>query len=197
MFKLTGKIISSIFTIGLVILLIGFIVVKKFTDPESDNKSKSRNDSSGEFMTVLRVVDGDTFEMENKDRVRLLGIDTPEKYESKKLDKDVESSGMDKKTVKKLGKLASDYVRGFVEGRKVRLERDPVNDDKDRYGRLLRYVYLEDGTCVNAKIIKDGYAQVYEKFPISKMDEFRKFQREARENNRGLWGPVDGLQQFK
>lgn len=194
MFKLTGKIISTFFTLGLIVLLIGFIIVRKFTDPETD---KGQDTKSGNYVTVIRVVDGDTFELETKERVRLLGIDTPEKYESKKLEKDVQSSGMDKKTVKKLGQMASDYVKGFVEGKKVRLERDPTNDDKDRYGRLLRYVYLEDGTCVNAKIIKDGYAQVYESFPITKMDEFRKLQREARENNRGLWGPVEGLQQFK
>lgn len=194
MFKLTGKLISSLFTLGLVILLIAFFLVKKFTD--TDNVT-GKNEKSGNYVTVIRVVDGDTFELETKERVRLLGIDTPEKYESKKLDRDANSSGMDKKTVKKLGQMASDYVKGFVEGKKVRLERDPTNDDKDRYGRLLRYVYLEDGTCVNAKIIQDGYAQVYESFPITKMEEFRKLQREARENNRGLWGPVEGLKQFK
>ncbi|MFZ4589923.1 MAG: thermonuclease family protein [Ignavibacteria bacterium] len=194
MFKLTGKIISSIFTLGLIILLIGFFVVQKFTDSDKDS---DKNEKSGNYITVIRVVDGDTFELENKERVRLLGIDTPEKYESKKLEKDATTSGMDKKTVKKLGQMASDYVKKFVEGKRVRLERDPTNEDKDRYGRLLRYVYLEDGTCVNAKIIQDGYAQVYESFPITKMDEFRKLQREARENNRGLWGPVDGLKQFK
>ena len=192
MFKLTGKIISSLFTFALIILLVGFFIYKRFNDEITITDA-----GSDKYVTVIRVVDGDTFELENKEKVRLLGIDTPEKYESKKLEKDAESSGMDKKTVKKLGQLASDYVKRFVEGKRVRLERDPVNEDKDRYGRLLRYVYLEDGTCVNAKIIKDGYAQVYEKFPISKMDEFRKLQREARENNRGLWGPVEGLQQFK
>ncbi len=193
MFKLTGKLIKTVFTFLLILLVVGFFLVKKFTEPDSsagDNKS-------GEYYTVVRVVDGDTFELEDKIKVRLLGIDTPEKYESKKLDKDAEVSGQDKKTIKKLGKLASDYVRGFAEGKRVRLERDPKNDDKDKYGRLLRYVYLEDGTCVNAKIIKDGYAQVYEKFEITKLDEFRKLQKEARENNRGLWGPVDGLDQLK
>jgi len=192
MFKLTGKIISSLFTFALIILLVAFFIYKKFND-----ETVSPKGNTGDYATVIRVVDGDTFELDTKERVRLLGIDTPEKYESKKLDRDVETSGMDKKTIKKLGQLASDYVKGFVEGKKVRLERDPTNDDKDRYGRLLRYVYLEDETCVNAKIVQDGYAQVYEQFPITKMDEFRKLQREARENNRGLWGPVEGLKQFK
>jgi micrococcal nuclease len=192
MFKLTGKIISSLFTFALIILLIAFFIYKKYNDETVSPKGRA-----GDYATVIRVVDGDTFELDTKEKVRLLGIDTPEKYESKKLEKDAGASGMDKKTIKKLGQLASEYAKGLVEGKKVRLERDPTNDDKDRYGRLLRYVYLEDETCVNAKIIEDGYAQVYEQFPITKMDEFRKLQREARENNRGLWGPVEGLKQFK
>jgi micrococcal nuclease len=192
MFKITGKIISTLFTFALIILLVTFFIYKRFKDETVSPKGKA-----GDYATVIRVVDGDTFELDTKERVRLLGIDTPEKYESKKLDRDVETSGMDKNTIKKLGQLASDYVKGFVEGKRVRLERDPTNDDKDRYGRLLRYVYLEDGTCVNAKIVEDGYAQVYEQFPVTKMDEFRKLQRDARENNRGLWGPVEGLKQFK
>jgi endonuclease YncB( thermonuclease family) len=62
---------------------------------------------------------------------------------------------------------------------------------------LLRYVYFEDGTFVNGKIVQDGYAQVYENFLVSKLEELRKYQQEARENKRGLWGDVEGLKQFK
>lgn len=192
MFKLTGKILSTITTL---IVIIG-AVIYFYINRESSTETK-QVENSKEVLVVKRVVDGDTFELSNGEKVRLLGIDTPEKYESKKLDKDVEATGKDKKTIKKLGKLASDYVKNFVEGKKVRLEREPNYEDKDRYGRLLRWVYLEDGTFVNGKIIKDGYAQVYEKFPVSKLDELRKYQKEARENNRGLWGPVEGLEQFK
>lgn len=193
MFKLTGKLIS---TLASLIILIGAVVYYYINDknPVTDKKV---TDSAKEYSVVKRVVDGDTFLLENGDRVRLLGIDTPEKYESKKLDRDVESTKQDKKTIKKLGQLASEYVKKFVEGKKVYLEKEPNYDDKDRYGRLLRWIYLEDGTFVNGKIVKDGYAQVYEKFPVSKLDELRKYQKEARENNRGLWGPVDGLEQFK
>jgi micrococcal nuclease len=190
-FKLTKGIIKTVFTLGLFLIILAYFAYNKLTD-ENNVKREKKTD----LLFVKRVVDGDTFELSDGQKVRLLGIDTPEKYESNKLDKDAELSKQDKATVKKLGKLASDYVKGFVEGKNVRLERDPVNDDRDRYGRLLRYVYLEDGTCVNAKIITEGYAQVYDKFPISKLDEFRKLQREARENRRGLWGDVEGLKQF-
>jgi micrococcal nuclease len=191
MFKLTGKILSTLTSL---IILLGGVIYYYFN--QSSNLYTS-GDISREYVIVKRVVDGDTFLLSNGDRVRLLGIDTPEKYESKKLDKDVETTHQDKKTIKKLGQLASDYVKNFVEGKRVYLEREPNYEDKDRYGRLLRWIYLEDGTFVNGKIVKDGYAQVYEKFPVSKLEELRKYQKEAREKNRGLWGPVDGLEQFK
>ena len=192
MFKLTGKILSTITSL---IILLGAVIYFYINNSSSTDTKKV--DNTREILIVKRVVDGDTFELSNGEKVRLLGIDTPEKFESKKLDKDVEVTKQDKKTIKKLGKLASDYVKNFVEGKKVILEREPNYDDKDRYGRLLRWIYLEDGTFVNGKIVRDGYAQVYEKFPVSKLDELRKYQKEARENNRGLWGPVEGLEQFK
>ncbi len=57
-------------------------------------------------------------------------------------------------------------------------------------------MYLEDGTLINAKILKDGYAYVYDKFPFTEQSEFREYFREARENNRGLWGNIENLEQF-
>ena len=192
MFKLTGKIISTFITLGFIVLISGYFIYRSFTD----NGNSGNEKSSDKYFTVVKVVDGDTFELSDKSKVRLLGIDTPEVYDSDKLERDAETSGQDIKTIEKLGKIASDYVRGIAEGKRVRLERDTKNDDKDKYGRLLRYVYLEDGTCINAKILKDGYAQVYDRYEITKIDEFRKLQKEARENKRGLWGPVEGLEQL-
>ena len=195
MIKLPFKILSGIFSI---IIIFGGLLYLYFS-PEKNQTltSLQKENENREAAFVKRVVDGDTFLLSNGERVRLLGIDTPEKFESKKLDKDAEISGMDKKIIQKLGQLASDYVKNFVEGKKVYLEREPNYEDKDKYNRLLRWIYLEDGTFVNGKIVRDGYAQVYEKFPVSKLEELRKYQREARENNRGLWGNVEGLQQFK
>lgn len=195
MLKLPFKILSGIFS---VIILAGGLVYLYFSPSNDFNKGSvvSENENR-EPALVKRVVDGDTFLLSNGERVRLLGIDTPEKFESNKLDKDAEISGQDKKTIQKLGQLASDYVKNLVEGKKVYLEREPNYEDKDRYNRLLRWIYLEDGTFLNGKIVKDGYAQVYEKFPVSKLEELRKYQKEARENNRGLWGNIKGLQQFK
>lgn len=137
--------------------------------------------------TVIRVVDGDTFILNNKERVRLIGVDTPEKYVSNKLYRDIERTKKDRETLQTLGKQASEFVRKLVEGKKVTLQKDKYSSDRDKYNRLLRYVYLEDGTCINAKIIESGYANAYTQFKFEKEDEFRRLEKEARENNRGLW----------
>jgi micrococcal nuclease len=149
-----------------------------------------------ETFLVKRVIDGDTFELESKERVRMLGIDTPEKYESSKLERDGERSGQDKKTLQKLGEMASQYTKKLIEGKRVQLVPEPNYEDKDVYGRLLRYVYLEDGTFINKKIVEDGYAYAFRKYKISLLDEFIKAENEARVNKRGLWGEIGGLKQF-
>ena len=178
MLKLPFKILSGIFSI----IIIGGGLLYLYLSPGKINNlsPEQKENEHREEALVKRVVDGDTFLLSNGERVRLLGIDSPEKFESKKLDNDAEISGQDKKTIQKLGQLASDYVKNFVEGKKVYLEREPNYEDKDRYGRLLRWVYLEDGTFINGKIVKDGYGQVYEQYPVSKTDELRKYQKEAR-----------------
>ena len=178
---------------GLITIIILGIIFFLFVYPKLQESSQ---ETHKETFIVRKVIDGDTYLLSNNEKVRLLGIDTPEKYESNKLDRDAEISGMTKKTIKKLGELATQYSKKLVEGKTVYLEKEPNYSDRDKYGRLLRYVYLEDGTFVNAQILKEGYATVYDKYQISKLDEFRKLYREARENRRGLWGDIEGLEQF-
>jgi micrococcal nuclease len=129
---------------------------------------------SQDFYKVKRVIDGDTFELTNGDKVRLIGIDTPETVHPQK-------------PVQYFGKEASAFTKKQIEGKKVRLEYDVQKSDK--YGRLLAYVYLENGTFLNAELVKQGYANVSTYPPNVKFAEhFTNLQKEARENNRGLWG---------
>ena len=121
---------------------------------------------------VVKVLDGDTMILSNGEKVRLIGVDTPEVAHPLK-------------SVQYFGKEASSFTKKMVEGKKVRLEFDWQR--RDRYNRLLAYVYLEDGTFVNAEIIKQGYGFAYTRFPFNYLEEFRRYQREAREKNRGLW----------
>jgi len=135
---------------------------------------------------VKRVVDGDTLVLESGERVRLIGVDTPELHESSKLTRDARRSGQDQKTIQALGRRAYEFTRNLVEGKRVSLEFDVEKYDK--YDRLLAYVYLKDGTFVNAEIVKQGFANLMTIPPnVKYADFFLKLYQEARENNRGLW----------
>lgn len=121
---------------------------------------------------VKRVVDGDTIELVDGRRVRYIGVDTPE-------------MGSTQKTIACFAKEAMRANSALVEGKEVRLEKDISETDK--FGRLLRYVYVGD-VFVNEKLAREGYAQAAT-FPpdVKYKDLFLVAQREAREQNRGLW----------
>ncbi len=106
-------------------------------------------------------------------KVRYIGVDTPETHHPMR-------------GVEPYGKEASEANKKLVGGKTVRLEFDV--EQLDRYGRTLAYVYLEDGTVVNAWLVKHGFAQVMTIPPnVRYQDLFLKLQREAREAERGLW----------
>lgn len=126
---------------------------------------------------VSRVVDGDTIELENGQRVRYIGIDTPETVDPRK-------------PVQCFGKEASNKNKELVEGKTVRLEKDVSETDK--YGRLLRYVYVED-TFVNDFLIRQGFAHT-STFPpdVKYQNQFLKSESQARIDNSGLWASCSG-----
>lgn len=127
-----------------------------------------------EFHSVSKVVDGDTFYLDNGEKIRLIGVDAPE------------SRRTGKKEIGYFGKEAKEYVTNLLKGKKVELKFDVGR--YDQYHRTLAYVYLEDGTFLNAELVKQGYAMVMTVPPNVKFaDKFVRLQQEARENNRGLW----------
>lgn len=136
---------------------------------------------------VVHVYDGDTIKLVNGEKVRLIGIDTPESSQNKKLFRDAERSGEDINKILAMGRKAAAHTRGLLDGRRVRLEFDI--ERRDKYGRLLAYVYrLDDGIFINQEIISNGYAYPMTIPPnIRHADEFRKLFREAQEARRGLW----------
>lgn len=130
--------------------------------------------STTTLFVVARVIDGDTFELETGEKVRYIGIDTPETVDP---DKPVQCYGHE----------ASAFDKQLIEGKKVRLVADTT--DKDKYGRLLRYVYLEDGTFVNLQIIQEGYARVLTIPPnLAFHTLFIQAARAAEAAKKGLWG---------
>ncbi|MCS5488864.1 thermonuclease family protein [Algoriphagus limi] len=138
----------------------------------------STEDNVIEFFEVTKVVDGDTFWIDDGtkkgQKIRLIGVNTPETRHPQK-------------PVEYYGREASNYVNSRLKGKKVRLEYDV--DRIDRYGRTLAYVFLEDGLFLNADLLKNGYAQVMTVPPNVKYSEmFLKLERKARGNKMGLWG---------
>ncbi|MEI7751362.1 MAG: thermonuclease family protein [Candidatus Omnitrophota bacterium] len=132
-------------------------------------------------LTVTRVVDGDTLQLSNGEKVCLIGADAPESSNSFKLWRDAKKTGQDTKEIIAKGEEAAEFTRKLVEGKQVKLEYD--SQKKDKYGRILAYVYVflysgcesnkldrqiyevaefNEGTYffLNASIIKAGYAQV-------------------------------------
>jgi len=138
------------------------------------------------YFYVKRVIDGDTLKLSNDQRVRLIGVDTPELHYSNKLLRDAKRTQRDIKTIQALGRRSSIFTKDLCLGKKIRLEFDV--EKRDKYGRVLAYVYLEDGTFINAKILKEGYGQVMTIPPnVKYADYFLKLQKEAKANNKGLW----------
>ena len=148
--------------------------------PASTDANNVDNEAvDGELYEVTRVVDGDTIEIDyygEKEKVRLIGIDTPESVHP----------DADKNT--DYGKVASEFTKEKLEGQLVSLEFDV--EERDKYGRLLAYVYL-DGEMFNSVLLEEGHAVVYT-FPpnVKYADLFLAKQQEAREAGLGLWADV-------
>lgn len=138
---------------------------------------------------VVRFSDGDTISVDmngKTETIRFIGVDTPETHDPRK-------------AVQCYGPAASAYTKNTLTaaGSKVRLAGDSLSSNRDRYDRLLRYVYLPDGTLLNEKLIRDGYAFFYPYFPFTKSKDFEAAQKAAQNENKGLWGncspkPTDG-----
>ena len=170
---------------------------------------------------VTRVVDGDTIVVDGNVKVRLIGVDTPEHHPSNKLRNDSFRSGKDVKTIIALGKKSTQFTKRLIDGKRVRLEYGW--ERKDKYGRTLAYVYLPvicpeeiagyssfklvhgfDGLhfqphdaeiFINKVIIQEGYGHAYTRFPFKYMEEFRGYEKNAREQQVGLWADnsLEGL----
>jgi micrococcal nuclease len=128
---------------------------------------------------VTRVVDGDTLVVTmssgERERVRLIGIDTPE-------------LARDGRPAQPFAREAADCARRLVADSRVTLEPDPFCADRDDYGRLLRYVWLPDGRLVNEEMIASGCGRAFTRFRFSRIESFRRSEERARASGHGLWG---------
>ncbi|HEX9804879.1 MAG TPA: thermonuclease family protein [Candidatus Dojkabacteria bacterium] len=190
--KKAGGLLSGILPIGIITLV--FLVI--FTLSENKTSTEENQDAgevlseinAGEYYEVLKVVDGDTIQV-NIDgsvaRIRLIGIDSPE--------------SVDPRTpVECFGNEASDYLKSILEDNSVRLLPDPTQGDEDQYGRLLRYVYIknsdkpEEDTNIAELILQNGYAFEFTyDTPYQFQQKFQELEEEAMTNKRGLWNDAN------
>ena len=116
---------------------------------------------------VTRVIDGDTFEIEGEERVRMIGINAPEMREQ-------------------YGLLSKNYLTKLIENKYVILEKGKITNDRGFYNRLLRYVYV-DGVDINLKMVRDGYARAYLKYDFYLKESYSNAEEFSRNEELGIW----------
>lgn len=172
---MSKRTIYSLIIVVVVILstIFSFFNQDKATKNKTPLASQSANTNNDQLYLVTKVVDGDTIEIDGKYKLRYIGIDTPETVDPRR-------------RVGCFGKEASNKNKELVLGKKVRLEKDVSETDK--YGRLLRYVYVGD-LFVNKYLVEEGYAKASSYPPDIKYQEiFTLAQKTAQSANKGLWG---------
>ena len=195
--------IILLFWIG--ILALSWIQFKKQPAPQPSEQltttsAVSQSTSSYNNVRVVKVIDGDTFEIETGEHVRLIGVDTPESRNNQKARRDSARTHKDIQTIIQMGLKAKEILRGLIENKQVSLEFDV--GQKDKYGRLLAYVYMDaaegnvsshavvlgDRVFINATLVKLGYASPMTIPPnVKYAREFKSLFEEARVEKNGLW----------
>lgn len=138
----------------------------------------STSDVAKTLYKITKIVDGDTVKIEMNGKVetvRLIGVDTPEVVDPRK-------------PVQCFGREASAKTKEWLLNRVVKVESDSTQDTRDKYGRLLLYIYRDDGLFINRELIAQGYAHEYTyDIPYKYQKEFKEAEMSARENQQGLW----------
>lgn len=179
------------------ILIVGgaFMVGTKWAAPETSAASAAasqeveaetsstieaaREEAEERLFDVVKVIDGDTITIKidgKNETVRLIGIDTPETSDPR--------TG-----VQCFGKEATAKLKSVI-GKRVSIEKDVGEGERDKYGRLLAYIYNEEGTLLNKYLVAQGYAYEYTyDDPYKYQKEFKAAEVDAKTHKRGLWAP--------
>lgn len=170
-----GKIITSILSL-IFILALSFILKKYDLQPKPATLAVQdvivKTNVATNAAVVTRVIDGDTIEIASGEKIRLIGIDTPETVDPRR-------------GVQCFGKAASEYTKSLVLNKQVQLVKDI--SETDRYGRLLRYIYVDD-EFINEKLVREGYAKASSYPPDIKFQSIlQDAQTSAQNDNKGLW----------
>ena len=143
-------------------------------DAIKTDSAKIAQTQNKKLYQILEVVDGDTVKISEIGTLRLIGIDTPETKDPRKV-------------VQCFGKEASENAKKLLSGQKVWLEFDESKSKTDKYRRTLAYIFREDGYFYNLEAVKNGFAHSYREYPHPKLDEFNLAEKQAREGKIGFW----------
>jgi endonuclease YncB( thermonuclease family) len=159
-----------------VFLLVLLIVVISQSGWLKNTPATLQQNQPGQY-SINHFIDGDTIAVNMNgsiETVRMIGVDTPETHKPNT-------------PVQCYGPQATDFTKTLIGQSSVRLQADPLDTNRDRYGRLLRYVYLPDGRLVETELINNGYGFAYTQFPFQKSAEFMANEEAAKGAKKGLW----------
>lgn len=159
--------------VALILIITGWVTTKY---PNEFQQLVPAKIPTGTYQ-VIEFNDGDTIVVDMggySETIRFIGVDTPETHDPRK-------------PIQCFGYAASEFTKNLIGDGPVRLEADPTNSNRDRYDRLLRYIYNDDGVLVNGEIIRQGYGFAYTSFPFQHSQQFKDYERQARAQNLGLW----------
>lgn len=171
------------FAIYVLLIVLMFVFASGLEDPRTMPKKievevPMTEQIQNNIYVVTEVIDGDTIDVTNDGktlRVRLIGIDSPEIRDASK-------------PVECFGKEASDFLNSLILSKEITMEADPTQSDKDKYDRLLRYIFIANGENINQTMVANGYAFEYTyKMPYKYQAAFKAAQAEARKEGKGLW----------
>ncbi|MEE4254611.1 MAG: thermonuclease family protein [Desulfuromusa sp.] len=134
---------------------------------------------------VLWIYDGDTLKVEKIGKVRLLGIDAPEYKASPRDNFYLKNFNIEANKLREIAQQGKSYLLRNVKGKRVRLELD--HTQKDKYNRLLAYVYLPDGEMLNLNLLEKGLATVFRRYNFQYKKDFLKSEKKAQNQALGLW----------
>ena len=176
----------------LILLLIASVAcseTESFDNSSLPAPAQNEATEKSSMVKITKVIDGDTmdvrFEDGTTDRVRLLGVDTPETNAKNKPNEYGEIT--DLKCLTRWGNKSDDYARSILDGKEVRLVFDEGAGERGYYGRLLAYIEI-DGYDFNESLISRGYARVYEEGTSSRERRYLSEQKKVKSEGKGLWG---------
>lgn len=159
----------------LVLLIVAVVLASRGGLPTTIRGAIERHQPG--LYSVNHFIDGDTIAVNmngHSEKVRFIGVDTPETHKPNT-------------PVQCYGPAAAAFTKATIGAQRVRLVSDALSTDRDRYGRLLRYVYLPDGTDVDEELIQTGHGFYYPYFPFTKAKQFAAVEQTAMTTHRGLW----------